>query len=74
MAPLSFSDPSTQFEIVTSDTPPTVDGFSIGEPTGEIKCEECGAQHENIDEIPHDENCPQRWVRSHFWEEHFIRS
>jgi hypothetical protein len=57
---------------VTSDTPPSVDGFAIGEPTGEIECCECGAAHCNVDEIPHDADCSQRFVRSHWWVEHVV--
>lgn len=67
MVPRSFSHPETEFELVTSDSPPTVDGFAIGEPTGEVRCEACGAAHLNVDEIPHASDCPQRWVRSRWW-------
>lgn len=65
----SFSDPDTEFELLRSDTPVSVDGFKLGEPTGEVKCEACGASHLNIDEIPHDEDCPQRFVKSYWWQD-----
>ena len=63
----SFANPTTFFEVVVSDTPPTVDGFSIGEPTGEIRCLECSAQHLNIDEIPHAADCSQRFTHSRWY-------
>lgn len=66
----SFTDSDTEFELIRSDTPIDVDGFKIGEPTGEIKCLECGSQHDNIDEIPHDPDCSQRWVKSAWWADH----
>ena len=64
----SFSHPTTAFEIVKSDTPPTVDGFAIGEPTGEVTCLACGESHLNVDEIPHKANCSQRYIKSQFWQ------
>lgn len=63
----SFTDPDTLFRIIRSDTPVWVDGFKIGEPTGEIECRECGAAHENIDDIPHEEDCSQRFVHSEWY-------
>jgi hypothetical protein len=66
----SFSDPDTHFELVISETPFTVDGYNKGEPTGEVRCMECDAVHENIDEIPHDEDCSQRFCRSWWWTNH----
>lgn len=66
----SFASPDTHFHVITSDTPPSVDGFAIGEPTGEIRCCECGATHLNVDEIPHDAGCSQRFVRSRWWTDH----
>lgn len=63
----SFAEPDTEFELVVSETPVTVDGFAMGEPTGEIVCLECDAQHANIDEIPHDKDCPQRFVHSRWY-------
>ena len=65
----SFSDPQTHFRMLRSETPVNVDGFKLGEPTGEIECEECGASHLNIDEIPHDADCPQRFVKSRWWQD-----
>lgn len=65
----SFADPQTEFELVKSDTPVTVDGYAMGEPTGEVSCRYCGATHENIDDIPHDQDCPQRFVHSNWYAE-----
>jgi len=63
----SFSDPKTHFRLVRSDTPITDDGFKLGELTGEIVCLACGESHDNIDEIPHEDDCAQRFVRSQWW-------
>lgn len=63
----SFAEPDTHFKIITSDTPVSVDGFALGEPTGEIKCRECGATHKNIDDIPHAQDCRQRFVHSEWY-------
>lgn len=65
------TDPETHFEIQRSETPVDVDGFKVGEPTGEIVCDECGAQAMNVDEIPHAADCSQRFVVTHWWERHF---
>lgn len=59
-----FGDEDTNFEIVRSRTPVDVDGFKLNEPTGEIRCDECGGVAKNIDEIPHDNDCPQRFTHS----------
>lgn len=65
----SFADPNTFFNIVVSTTPHTDDGFWPGEPTGEVRCEECGAAHVNVDEIPHEPDCSQRFVHSRWYAE-----
>lgn len=65
----SFSHPTTAFEIVESETPPTVDGFAIGEPTGIVECLACGESHLSIDEIGHANDCRQRFVKSRWWVE-----
>lgn len=62
-----FADPRTRFRLLVSETPVTVDGFAMGEPTGEVECLECGATHANIDDIPHDDTCPQRFVHSEWY-------
>ncbi|ELY83455.1 hypothetical protein [Natrinema gari] len=64
--------PETEYRVVRSDTPVDVDGFKIGEPTGEIMCEACHRRAKNIDEIPHAQDCPQRWTRTDFWRERFL--
>lgn len=63
----SFAESQTRFHLVRSDTPITEDGFKIGELTGEVVCLECDAAHTNIDEIPHAEDCSQRFVHSRFY-------
>ena len=64
-------DPDTEYDVIRSETPVDDDGFKIGEPTGEVKCHECGAVAENIDELPHDPDCPQRFAKSDFWRDRF---
>ena len=63
----SFADPDTFYHIVVSHTSISVDGFALGEPTGEIECLECGASHSNVDEIPHEKHCSQRFVHSEWY-------
>ena len=63
----SFADPDTFYSIVVSNTPISVDGFALGEPTGEIECAECGASHTNIDDIPHEKDCSQRFTHSQWY-------
>lgn len=75
----SFSDPETEFEIIKSGTPPSVDGLAITEPKW-LECAECNArvridgpegQQTTIDNLPHDKNCSQRDVVSRYFEEKF---
>jgi len=75
----SVADPRTEFEIVESGTPPSVDGLAITEPKY-LRCAECGAQvridgpdgHQTtIDNLPHDKGCPQRDVVSRYFEDKF---
>lgn len=63
----SFTAADTFFHFVVSDTPITVDGYALGEPTGDVECCECGATHENIDDIPHESDCSQRFVHSEWY-------
>lgn len=65
----SFSHPTTHFRLLKSDTPPTVDGFAIGEPTGLVSCIECRESNHNVDEIPHKPMCSQRYIKSRWWVE-----
>lgn len=72
----SFSDPDTHFALLRSQTPVTVDGFKIGEPTGEVECEECGHSASAPEYIAHGrvdgEECPQEDVLSEYYMElHF---
>lgn len=71
MRPRSFTSPTTEFELLRSDTPVTVDGFALGEYTGIVRCRECLSEAKNVDEIPHDAGCSQRFVRSRWWAGHF---
>jgi hypothetical protein len=66
----SFADPETHFRLVRSETPYVVDGVGLNAPTGEVECLECGRVAENIDEIPHRHDCPQRFARSAWWADH----
>ncbi|MFW5918531.1 MAG: hypothetical protein ACOCR0_03505 [Haloferacaceae archaeon] len=68
----SFSDPDTRFHLERSDTPVNVDGFKLGEFTGVVICLACGESHKNVDEIPHSEHCPQRFVHSRFYAESML--
>jgi hypothetical protein len=69
----SFADPETHFSLVRSETPVSVDGVALNEPTGAVECCECRRQADNIDEIPHAEDCSQRFVRSEWWADHLRR-
>jgi len=73
----SFADPDTEFELLRSDTPVDVDGYKLGEPK-KLQCPECGASvlltpepSPGVDELQHHPQCPQRWVRSEWWESQF---
>lgn len=63
----SVFDEDTEFKIIRSKTPVTVDGVKIGAPTGRVACRECGAEAENVDEIPHDPDCDQRFTHSRWY-------
>ena len=63
----SFAEPDTEFKLERSDTPVDVDGFKLGEPTGRVSCVSCGETAHNVDEIPHDSDCPQRFVHSEWY-------
>ena len=68
----SFSDADTEFELVIAETSEGRDGLRRGEPTGEVRCVECGAVAETVEEIPHEPSCPQRGVTSRWWERTFV--
>ena len=63
----SFADPDTEFELVRSDTPVDVDGFKIGEPTGEVLCVECGRSAGAPEYIAHLPTCGQADVTSEWY-------
>lgn len=64
----SFADPDTEFELVRSDTPVDVDGLKLGEPTGEVRCSECGQVAGAPEYIPHLPGCAQRDVTSRWYD------
>jgi hypothetical protein len=66
-----FTDPSTHFTLVREEQPVGDGGLTAVRPTGEVRCDECGAVAENIDEIPHDASCSQRWAKSRWYAEQF---
>lgn len=68
----SFSDPETHFHVVISETSVGHDGVRRGEPTGEIRCCECGAVAQTVEEIPHERGCSQRGVVSRWWLSTFV--
>lgn len=65
-------DRDTEYRVVRSETSIDIDGFRVGEPTGEIECCACGRSAMNIDEIPHTQECPQRWARTEYWRQRFL--
>jgi hypothetical protein len=67
----SFSDEETEFELVVAETSDGMDGVRRGEPTGEVRCVECGRVADVIEEIPHKPDCPQRFVTSRWWAAQF---
>ncbi|MFC5278676.1 hypothetical protein ACFPM1_07895 [Halorubrum rubrum] len=77
----SFADSETEFRIVASGSPPSVDGLSITEPKW-LECVSCGARvridagdetQTTIDNLPHDRDCPQRDVTSRYYVDRFVR-
>ncbi|GGN84465.1 hypothetical protein [Haloarcula pellucida] len=65
----SFADPSTTFELVFEEVRVGDGGLTAPRPTGEIRCTECGATALNIDDFPHEQDCPQRFVHSRWYAE-----
>lgn len=70
-------DEQTEYEIIHSDSPVDIDGYKLGEPCA-LRCATCSAHipltrepSAGIDELPHDPECPQRWVRSEWWRRQF---
>lgn len=63
----SFSDPDTHFHLIRSDTPVNVDGFKLGEFTGEVQCLECDEIAMTPEDISHPADCGQRFVVSRYW-------
>lgn len=59
----SFADPSTEFEMLISGEGDH-DGHQPGEPTGEVRCVECGQVAMDVDLIDHECGCPQADVHS----------
>lgn len=53
----SWARPDTHYRLVRSGTPVDVDGFKIGEATGEVVCEDCGRGAWHIEHISHAPDC-----------------
>ena len=77
----SFASPDTEFRIVPSGSPPSVDGLAITEPKW-LECTECGARVRidgpeghtpTLDNLPHERACDQRDVVSRDYVERFVR-
>lgn len=66
---MSFANPDTIFEIVIEEVSVGRGGLTAERPTGEIRCVECGRVAENIDDFPHAQDCPQRFVHSKWYAE-----
>ena len=75
----SFADPDTEFQLVESGSPPSVDDLAMHE-VKYLECATCGARvridspdgHRTaIDDLPHDKDCPQRDVTSRWFQEQF---
>lgn len=63
----SFTDAETRYYIPSFDvTDPTV-GVHNGEPSGFVVRVGCGNGDLNVDEIEHNQWCPQYWVHSQYW-------
>lgn len=63
----SFADPETHFTLVREERPIGDGGLVQEVPAGRVKCDCCEAVAENIEEIPHDQDCPQRGVHSRWY-------
>ena len=70
-------DAGTHYAIERSDTPVNEDGYKLGEPKL-LSCDHCSAAvlltpepSPGVDELSHDPDCPQRWVRSRWWRDQF---
>jgi len=63
----SFAAPDTEFTLVRSDTPVDVDGYKLGEPTGEVQCAECQRTAAAPEYISHLPDCPQSDVTSRWY-------
>jgi hypothetical protein len=65
----SFADPDTHFEIVREEQELDRGGLTAVRPTGEVRCVACGEVAENVDDFPHAQDCPQRFVHSSWYAE-----
>ena len=63
----SFADPETHFTLVKERRPVGTGGLEHEVYTGEVQCDECGEKAMNVEEIPHDQDCPQRGVHSRWY-------
>jgi len=69
MSPRSFADPETHFALIHSETPVDVDGFKLGEPTGEVECCCCGRSAGAPEYIAHEDGCAQADVTSRYYDD-----
>ncbi|MFC6973662.1 hypothetical protein ACFQL1_01620 [Halomicroarcula sp. GCM10025709] len=69
---LSFAAPETEFKLVWEEVEIGTGGLTEKRPTGEIRCVECGATAWNIDDFPHEQDCPQRFVHSRWYAEQLL--
>jgi hypothetical protein len=68
----------TEFQIERSETPVSEDGYKTGEPKF-LSCEFCSARtlitkdpsDPGVDDLSHDSDCPQRFVRSEWFQQQF---
>lgn len=72
----SFADPDTHYELLTRPGPEQNNGPVDGKPTGEVKClgtcadgSACGGVAMNVDDLPHDPTCDQRFAHSRWYVE-----
>jgi hypothetical protein len=53
-----WTDEDTHLALPRSGTPRDVDGYKLGEPTGEVVCEHCYRSAWHLDWIDHADDCP----------------
>lgn len=66
MTARSFADPQTEYSLVIREVP-VGRGGCRADMVVAIKCDGCGNRATNIDEIPHANDCPQRFAHSDWY-------